>query len=70
MVSTEQLLADNRAKTHLHSTEVMEFLAKDGWQGPDLGKWTKDVGGVLMEARTVVFQDGNHGLSVKLLNAA
>lgn len=46
--------------------EISQILARDGWEGPQLGRWFKTVQGVTWEARTVVFQDGRHGLSVVL----
>lgn len=50
----------------LAPAEVVQVLERDGWSGPSLGTWHKQIGEVIWEARTVVFRDGNAGLSVQL----
>lgn len=50
----------------LDPAEIVQALEHDGWSGPDLGTWRKQIGDVIWEARTVVMRDGNPGLSVQL----
>ena len=54
----------------LSSDEIMDLLAREGWKGPDLGRWHKEMAGVRWEALTVVFTDGSHGLRVTLARVA
>lgn len=57
-------------KQALSGNEIMDLLAREGWQGPDLGRWHKEMAGVRWEALTVVFTDGSHGLRVTLARVA
>lgn len=61
---------DTCPKKHaLKPGEINDHLAKDGWDGPELGCWTKTVGGAHWVARTVLFLDGRYGLSVTIYAA-
>jgi hypothetical protein len=50
----------------LESSEIVDVLEREGWQGPDLGVWRKSMGGVTWVARTVVLYGGKAGLLVTL----